>query len=520
MRFLRAALCAALFSVCLLSVPASANDITLTSRDGSIELNGTLLGYDGEYYRVETEYGVLTVDGSGVLCDGPACPSLGPFVAEFTLSGAREMGSVLMPSLIEGFAIRSGYALSRENLAGVGKVINLFEGDEGGAKAAQITIRQTSSDEGFSDLIAGLADIVLSLREISDAEKQAGFEAGLGNLRSARQARVIALDALVPVVASGNPVKHLSMEQMMAIYAGKVTSWAELGGENAPITAYLLEDGEGFTDVFINLLSSSGQEISHEVLRKPTNAALIQAVAEDPFGIAIATFSQPGDTEIVTLSGACGYQIAASAQAIRAEDYPLTAPLYMYLPARRMPKVAREFLAYMRSEAAQLVIRRVGLVHQTPGESPIDVQGRRLANAIHAAGEEIGLEELKRLAQMVEAHTRLSLTFRFRGGASSLDAPSLSNIQILAQALEAGWYDGRVMRFVGFTDGLGSATQNQRLALRRAGAVLQAVRSAAETLDDGRVEMHVEAFGEALPMACDDSSWGRQVNRRVEVWLQ
>ena len=27
-------------------------------------------------------------------------------------------------------------------------------------------------------------------------------------------------------------------------------------------------------------------------------------------------------------------------------------------------------------------------------------------------------------------------------------------------------------------------------------------------------------FGEALPMACDDEEWGRQINRRVEIWVK
>ena len=29
----------------------------------------------------------------------------------------------------------------------------------------------------------------------------------------------------------------------------------------------------------------------------------------------------------------------------------------------------------------------------------------------------------------------------------------------------------------------------------------------------------VEGFGEALPMACDETAIGRQLNRRVELWV-
>jgi len=43
---------------------------------------------------------------------------------------------------------------------------------------------------------------------------------------------------------------------------------------------------------------------------------------------------------------------------------------------------------------------------------------------------------------------------------------------------------------------------------------------AAETANLERIKLELEAFGEAMPMACDDTAWGRQVNRRVEVWVR
>ena len=73
-----AAFCAAFFL--LLVTGAVAQDVTLSSRDGKVELSGTLLGFDGEFYRLETQYGELTVDGSGVSCEGPGCPNLQDFV--------------------------------------------------------------------------------------------------------------------------------------------------------------------------------------------------------------------------------------------------------------------------------------------------------------------------------------------------------------------------------------------------------------------------------------------------------
>lgn len=91
-----------------------AQDVTLTSRDKSVQINGNLLGFDGQFYRVETDYGELTVDGSGVDCAGPGCPNLSAFVAEVDISGAAEIGSLLLPALIEAFAAKNGFKTERE----------------------------------------------------------------------------------------------------------------------------------------------------------------------------------------------------------------------------------------------------------------------------------------------------------------------------------------------------------------------------------------------------------------------
>ena len=90
----------------------------------------------------------------------------------------------------------------------------------------------------------------------------------------------------------------------------------------------------------------------------------------------------------------------------------------------------------------------------------------------------------------------------------------------LARALEDGQYNGRRLVFVGFSDGEGPAASNLAIAERRAETVRTAVITAAETADLEQIDIATDAFGEAMPMACDDTAWGRQVNRRVEVWVE
>ena len=111
---LRAAFSAALFLFCNVGT-AWADDVTLTSHDGAVEIGGTLLGFDGEFYRLDTIYGELTVDGTGVICAGPGCPNLIDYVAEVTISGSESMAEVLIPALIEAFSLRNGYDVQRQS---------------------------------------------------------------------------------------------------------------------------------------------------------------------------------------------------------------------------------------------------------------------------------------------------------------------------------------------------------------------------------------------------------------------
>ena len=504
----------------LSTISAFAQDVTLTSRDGSVEIVGTLLGYDGEFYRVDSIYGELTLDGSGVLCTGPGCPDLESFVSRISISGATSVGTTLMPALIQAFAVQQDYEVVMSAPSEEGVIYTLLETDTG-RTAAKFVVRNSSSEEGFADLLADEADIAMSLREVLPDEVKLGVEAGLGRLSAPGQNRVVALDALVPVVSPRNPVQQISPEDLARVFSGDIVNWQEFGGVDAPIILHLRNEGSGVLHVFLErIMYPSNRELSGNIVRHSTNGDLVDAVAADPFAIGLTTLSEPGRTRPLVLAGGCGFRASAVPEALKSDDYPLTAPMFLYLKARRLPAVGREFMRYSQSPAAQVAILRAGFVDQGISRTPISRQGDRLANAIRNAGDEILLDELQRLVTAMDGARRLSVTFRFDGGSSRLNAQSRSNIALLARALETGMIGTRELTFVGFSDGEGGADANRRLSRQRAASVRDAVVKEAATADHERVSLRVEGFGEAMPMACDDTEWGRQINRRVEVWVR
>lgn len=495
-----------------------AQDVTLTSRDGAVELSGTLITFDGEFYRIETIYGPLTVDAQGVQCTGAGCPDPEAFVARFAISGAARVGNGLMPALIGSFARRRGLDVTREIEDDDTSVFVLSRPGDG-VEQARIALRASTTAEGFADLIAEEAQIVLALREVSPREAQLAREAGQGDLTRNARSQVLALDALVPIVAPQNPIGELTTEQLADVFTGDIDNWSQLGGPDLPIRVHHGVDDAALAEAFdADLLGDRdvvGTAVQHTDL-----ADLSDAVSEDGAAIGLSAFSAIANAKPLRLRGSCGAVLSVGPRAIKAEDYPLDLPLLVYTPARRLPLLAREFLAFFSSPGAEVMIRRAGFVDQGIELVALGRQGDRLANAVMGAGPEVGLETLQDMVQSLRAARRLTVSFRFRGGSTRLDAQSHGNIARLARALEGGAFDGRTLVFVGFSDGQGGAAANRAISQRRADSVRSAVRAAAHTADFDRVKLEVEAYGEAMPVACDDSAWGREVNRRVEVWLR
>ncbi|MEE9387827.1 MAG: phosphate ABC transporter substrate-binding/OmpA family protein [Paracoccaceae bacterium] len=501
------------------AAPLIAQDVTLTSRDGSVEIPGTLLGYDGEFYRIRSIYGELTLDGSGVLCTGPGCPDLDTFVANIRISGSSVIGEHLIPELIQAFAKQHEFSVDVHR-ADAGKIFELSE-IATGQSAARFTVTLSTSSEGFADLLTEEADIAMSMRDSLPQEDEHGIKAGFGSFSDPGHSQVIALDALVPVVSPKNPVHDISPENLAMVFAGEITNWNILGGLDAPIILHLQSKDSGLLHGFNRqIMASPGRQLADNIYRHPTTDELVLAVAKDPFAVGLSTLSKHAGIRQLHLVGGCGFRALAEPQAIKSDDYPLNLPMYLYVRSRRLPAIGREFLRFNRSPDAQTAVLRAGFIDQTISRTAIGQQGNRLANAIHAAGDEIKLPELKRLVGAMDGARRLSVTFRFDDGSSRLNAQSRSNIALLAHALETGGISAKNLIFVGFSDGEGSADANQKLSKNRAASVRTAVLQQAAAADPGRVSIGIEGFGEALPMACDDTDWGRQINRRVEVWVR
>ena len=79
-----------------------------------------------------------------------------------------------------------------------------------------ITINQSDSSTGMKDAAEGISDIGMASRDLKDSE--------LETLKNT----VIAKDGIAIVVNNASPIENLTSDQIMKIYTGEVTTWADV----------------------------------------------------------------------------------------------------------------------------------------------------------------------------------------------------------------------------------------------------------------------------------------------------
>jgi len=518
-RFFRRALPVMASLLILGASSAAAQSVTLQSSNGSVRLSGELLDYDGEFYRIKTVFGEMTLNALGVTCIGLGCPDPGQYAADITISGARGAVLDLLPGLIENFGFSSGLNTVRSDQGTWGWTY--FISDPARVPVARIQAVSGNSAKAFTDMVEDHVDLAVTSLPASTEQIAAARLEEVGNLAETQRQQVLAIDALVFLVSPLNPVSSLTRSEIARVYSGQITNWAQLGGVSAPIELFQRNPDSDEMRGFLKAIFPPDEPISlARATAFKSDSEISDAIAANPFAIGFTGFAGIRNAKPLAIKGACGIRLYPSSFNLRTGDYPLTSLIRMYTPARRLPVFARNFLAFAESDLAQLAIADLGFVGQQQERLHLADQQERMTNAIREAGDEVGLQSLQGFVKVFSGAERLSATFRFNDNSIQMDARSKRNITQIARMIETGDFDGRQLIFAGFSDSQGSASGNRRIARQRAEQVAKAVKDASPRADLSKLRIRSVGMGEVSPVACNDTQEGRHVNRRVEVWLK
>ena len=182
------------------------------------------------------------------------------------------------------------------------------------------------------------------------------------------ESKPIGRDALVFIVNENNPVKSLTQQQLKDIYAGKITNWKDVGGEDLDIVAFQRGEDSGSQTLFKKLLIQDG-----ELMDPPTELApaamgeLVDSIAAynnsaNAIGFSVyyyidQMYSQPG-LRLLAVD-----DVTPSNNTIADESYPLCNEFYAVIhPDAAADSPERILYDWLDTDAGQACIKKAGYV--------------------------------------------------------------------------------------------------------------------------------------------------------------
>lgn len=220
---------------------------------------------------------------------------------------------------------------------------------------AQIQVTGGGSGTGISALINGTTDICQSSREMKQAEK----DQLNAKYKSTGVEIPVARDGVTIYVHASSPINELSIEQLKAIYTGKITNWKEVGGPDKKIIPYSRESSSG-TYVFFKEHVLANADFAPNAQTLPGTAAVVNAVAKEKNAIGYGGAAYAKNIKLVKIKkDASASAVAPDKASVQSGAYPLSRPLFFYLRDKPAGESAA-FIDWILSPAGQSLAETVG----------------------------------------------------------------------------------------------------------------------------------------------------------------
>ncbi len=495
------------FSLRALSVVAAlaassghAQEVTLQSSDGTVNMTGDFIEYRNDAYTIETDFGPTRISAEGMTCIGVACPDLSGTGTTVAIGGSDTIGLGLMPLMLGAYANdMDAQLIIAATDDGKGGLARFLDPADNTLAMAEVSMRATNTGQGLQQLTDQQIDIAMASRR-SAAE----------NL----QEHLFAMESLVIAVNQANPVATLSVADLRAIYSGDIKNWAQLGGEDRAITVIGRPAGSGTRDVFEDLLFESATAPAFPGLfMAKTNGEAARLVTDIEGAIAYVGHAFRQGTKPVTLIDDCDIPRPMDIFAVKSGDHPMQRRLYLYGSADGLSDGGQAFLDFATSPRAGAAITMAGfygfdVARQAQG--PDSARAKGLASGNDDPAVDAAIQAM--LAEM-RGFDRLSTTFRFDAGSDAPDERAVNDLAALISYLQAQ-PAGTTLHLASFTD--------DRLAFNGSLARSQALadRIAAELRGQfPGITLTSAGYGAIAPVACNATADGRRRNNRVEVWI-
>jgi len=408
------------------------------------------------------------------------------------LADSNSMPDSLAPVLAEAF-LRAEGARDVQIIFGANPQEEIIQGVlPGDANPSAIEVSAHGPGSAFTALAENRCDIgIAAQRGKSAATAKSASD------RPVNVEHVLGLDGIAVIVNPSNPINELRMDTIKRIFTGEVTDWSRIGSSHGAIHVFARDNQSGISDSFRSMVLG-GSQLARSAHIYEDSDELSQAVSGDSNGIGFISLPFVHSAKPIAISDKGTGALKPTRLTVATEDYPLSRRLYLYTPAASQNAFIERFVEFAGSAQGQAVVASNGFVAQNVMAAPEPVS-------------KSAPDEYKQLTQDAE---RLSLDIRFNTNELDKDSKAQADLdRVVSMVADEGGANNRILLF-GFTDNAGGQDENQIASLNRAKMVEK------EFIQRGIKPALVRGFGSELPVASNDTSEGREMNRRVEIWMK
>lgn len=473
-------------------------------------VTGRIVQFQDGYYDVATQNGNVRVAAANVshillawqqrdtAADVPP-PSSEPRFAKLSgllrVRSSPEVIERILPDLLQYYAEESGQTGSWSTRRTDGS--RTFKASASAeAEGLQIDIQNDDPRSAVEAVKNGEADLAF----VGDALPES-LTASDGEAPPAIEVKPLGPSAAVVIVNPDNPIEQLTLDQVAAIFSGKITDWSELGGPHRRIRVHTLAQKSGL-DTLTQRTVMKDAKLLLSSYQVDTLAELSEIVGSDPTAISLTEAAHVGNAKALKIVDRCGIARAPDEFTLKLNAYPLSGSYAVY-SAPNANAQTQGFREFLFSEYTQNFLKSRGL----PNDRVVAVRDPNLN--IDATAETIDT-----LAPAGgDAIERLSLVFKFDQGVLAPVEGSESKVGSLKAFLQARGDQKRRLALVGFSDTFGTLPQNVSVSRARARRVSRLLSA------QGIETEKMLALGPKLPITCETVPGGAEMNRRVEIWL-
>jgi phosphate transport system substrate-binding protein len=231
----------------------------------------------------------------------------------------------------------------------------------------RISVTGGGSGTGIASLINGTVDIANASRQIKPEERSLAEANGVTPVEF-----VVARDAIAIIVNQDNPVSRLTIDQISAIYSGKINNWRQVGGEDRPIVRLSRETNSCTHVYFLEQVLRKGDKqdktlFSADTLLLPSSEGISAEIRQNPNAIGYDGLGYvTDDLKVIAVArDASGPYVLPSAETVNNGQYPIARDLYMYTSGEPGGEL-EAYLEWILSPEAQQIVTELGFVPIQP----------------------------------------------------------------------------------------------------------------------------------------------------------